>query len=142
MRRFICLLAGLALAGCAAIPIGPRGDFAPRGDYPQPPRTQLYAEPGQCRGGSRLGAIDTPVPDYPRRAWANGLQGWVIVELDVGLDGRAENVSVLRQAPGGWFGGAAERAVRGWRFLPPAQGALTDCLVRLDFRLGEVSIGR
>jgi len=142
MRILALPLACLALAACQSTPlIGPKGPFVPRGDYPHPLRTQAYAEPGQCRGGSSLAAIETALPDYPRRAWRKGIQGWAIIELDVGLEGAAENVAVLREAPEGWFGSASRDAVETWRFLPPEAGRLTDCLVRIDFRLGEVSLG-
>ena len=140
VRAGVSLATALILSACAVAPIGPRGDFVPRSDYPHPLRTQSYAEPGQRRGGSKLSAVETPKPDYPRRAWKHGVQGWVIVELDVGLDGRTENVAVLREAPAGWFNGVTVSAVEDWRFLPPQSGRLTDCLVRIDFKLGQVMI--
>lgn len=132
--RFLCLvLPALLLAACGG------GQWTPRHDWPVPPRTQSYAEPGQCRGGSRLAALETPLPDYPALAFRRGLQGWVLILLDVGESGATQNVRVLRDAPDGAFVGPARRAVEDWRFAPP-EAPLADCLVRIDFRAGKVSI--
>lgn len=138
MKTLPLLALPLFLSACVSPFAGDR--FIPRGDYPHPLPAQSYAEPGQCRGGSRLAAREVSAPDYPRRAFAKGIQGWALVKLDVALDGTTENVSIVREAPPGWFAGASREAVEAWTFMPPQTGRMTDCLVRIDYRMGAVSI--
>lgn len=140
MIRLAIAVLPLCLSACAVSLPFTGGQFTPKGDYPQPLPAQSYAEPGQCSGGSRLAAREVFTPDYPRRAYIKGIQGWALVKLDVALDGTTENVSVVREAPPGWFASASRNAVEDWTFLPPQTGRMTDCLVRLDYRMGGVSI--
>ncbi|PHR91571.1 MAG: energy transducer [Robiginitomaculum sp.] len=129
------LLAGFVLAGCATKP------FMPKSDYPQDPWVKGYANPDDCIGGEKLAARNFELPDYPKRAFRSGRQGWVILRLDVNELGETENVQIERALPDRLFGGNARKAARGWQFHPPKDGALKNCRVLLRYRLGGVSLG-
>ena len=142
--RFVFLpLAVLALSalGAACVPFHRDDVFYPKSDYGIPPETTAYSEPGDCQGGSRLAAVDLAEPEYPRGAFRKGQQGWVVVRLDVDVDGKTRNVKVIDAQPRGPFDGAARRTVRSWRFEPPGEPGLERCVVILDFRLGTGRIG-
>lgn len=133
------LLAALLLASCAA-----PDTFRPRSTYPPDPWVKGYSDPDDCLGGEKLAAIDFELPDYPRRAFRAGQQGWVILRLDVDAQGLTRNVEVERSLPeGGLWGGfedASVAAARGWTFQPP-QAPLEDCRVLMRYRFGKVSLG-
>ncbi len=136
VRTAMMLLAGVALGGCLG------GDvFVPRSDFGLAPEPQSYTEPGDCQGGSRLRAVELAPPDYSRRAFRTGSQGWVVVRLDVNTDGETDHVRVVDAQPRGVFEGSALKAARSWRFEPPGEPGLTRCIVVLDFRFGVGRIG-
>ena len=136
MRLALLALASLTLSACAS-----DGLFRPQSAYPPDPYVKGYADPQDCLGGEQLAALSLELPDYPKRAYRTGRQGWVLVRLDVGVDGRVTRAEAEREVPDGPFGKAAETAVRAWRFEPPRGGPLSDCRVLIRFRLGEVSLG-
>ncbi len=141
--RWTIAVSAAALTGCGVLDGGRLGAdvFVPRSDYGFAPRVQDYTEPGDCRGGSRLAAVEVEPPDYPRGAFRNGLQGWVVVRLDVDSQGKTRNVKIVDSQPVSAFNRAARRAVREWRFEPPGEPGLSRCVVVLDFRLGVAQIG-
>lgn len=100
-----------------------------------------YSNPDDCLGGERLAAITVDLPDYPRRAFNSGRQGWVIVRLDVDAMGATENVTVERAVPDAIFPSNAREAVQNWQFEPPKGGALQNCRVLIRYRFGTVSLG-
>ena len=55
-------------------------------------------------------------PVYPPRAMSAGVQGNVELEYNVGSDGTASNIRVLRAQPEGVFDAAAISALSQWRF--------------------------
>jgi protein TonB len=83
---------------------------------------------GQGHGLPRAGQVANPpvverrvVPDYPRRARAEGVHGLVLLEAILGCDGRIEDdVRVLRSVP--LLDDAAIAALRQWRFRPARDG--------------------
>ncbi len=115
--------------------------FMPKSGYPPDPWVKGYADPDDCIGGEKLAARLFNLPSYPKKAFRAGQQGWVILRLDIGADGRTENVRIERALPRGQFGRNARKAARAWSFVPPAGGALKDCRVLLRYRLGSVSLG-
>ena len=123
---------------------GTSDTFRPKSTYPPDPWVKGYSDPDDCLGGERLAAIDFDLPDYPRRAFNAGQQGWVILRLDVNADGLTENVEVERSLPeGGFWGGfedASVEAAKAWTFQPP-DAELRDCRVLLRYRFGRVSLG-
>ncbi|MBS0374933.1 MAG: energy transducer TonB [Proteobacteria bacterium] len=56
--------------------------------------------------------------DYPERAAAAGVEGWVEVHFDVNTAGVAENLRVAAAQPAGTFDAAALNAIRRARFTP------------------------
>ena len=68
------------------------------------------------------GAITAPTkihdvaPGYPRMARDARIQGIVIIQATIGMDGRVIDAEVLRPVP--FLGQAALDAVRQWRFTP------------------------
>ena len=55
---------------------------------------------------------------YPPRAKAQGVTGYVLLNVLVGPTGEVEKVAVLEAQPAGVFDEAAVAGVRGWRFEP------------------------
>lgn len=128
------LLSTLFLASCASKP------FYPKSDYPADPWVKGYANKDDCIGGEKLAAVNFELPDYPRRAYRTGRQGWVILRLDVDASGATRNVRVERALPKGMFGGNAKAAAKKWLFRPPAD-PLENCRVLIRYQLGKVSLG-
>lgn len=126
----------LALQGCQT-----STRFIPKSQYPPDPWVKGYAKAQDCLGGEKLAARDFVLPDYPRRAFNSGRQGWVIMRLDVKVDGNTDNVQIERSLPQGLFDGASIQAVKAWKFAPPSDGALNNCRVLLRYRGGTVSLG-
>jgi len=137
-RSWVVLLIGLlVLTGCA-----PKYGFRLNHDYPAPPSIKRLTEPGACRGGEALAARSLPLPKYPRFAKRQGRQGWVVMQLDVLPDGQTNHVVVKQSAPEGIFDRSSIKAVRQWLFTPVGGTGLSNCLVFIDYRLGQVRIGR
>lgn len=62
---------------------------------------------------------DNWLPVYPEAARANGLQGRVIVTVDIDVAGRPTRVVVGRSSGHANLDEAARQAVRFWKFRPP-----------------------
>jgi len=137
-RSWAVLLVGLlVLGGCAS-----KAGFRLNHDYPAPPSIKRLTEPGACQGGEALAARSLTLPKYPMFAKRQGRQGWVVTQLDVLPNGQTNNVAVKQSAPEGIFDHAAIKAVRQWQFAPVGGSGLSNCLVFINFRLGQVRIGR
>ena len=62
-------------------------------------------------------------PDYPEIARRAEREGLVTLEFIVGVDGRATDITVVKEEPKGFgFGEAAIEAVKRWRFTPAKKG--------------------
>ena len=55
---------------------------------------------------------------YPPKAKAQGVEGYVLVSLLIGDNGEVQKVRVLESEPGGVFEQTAVNAIRQWRFQP------------------------
>ena len=93
----------------------------------QPGRLQI--ETG--RGGLPSGGIDRepiPVlriaPDYPPRALASGIEGWVQVRFSITAAGTVKDASVVAADPRGIFDDAALKAIARWRYNPRVEGGV------------------
>lgn len=75
-----------------------------------------------------------PAPAYPSGASLRRIEGEVVVEFDIGVDGRVEDARVISAKPEGWFEAAALAAVRQWRFVA-AQSGGRDVRVRARQKL-------
>ncbi|PHS28156.1 MAG: hypothetical protein COA84_02610 [Robiginitomaculum sp.] len=133
----LVLVALFVFVGCAS-----KKPFRLSNAYPMPPSIKRLSEPGACQGGEALAARTLIVPKYPRFAKRQGRQGWVVAKLDVRPDGQTDAVSIKRSAPGGVFDGSAIKAIEKWQFAPVGGTGLKNCLVFIDYRLGQVRIGR
>ena len=136
MRVFWIIALALVLGGCATKDV-----FKPLSQYPPDPWVKSYSNSDDCLGGEKLAARELALPEYPRRSFNSGRQGWVIMKLDVNASGATENVEVERSVPDGLFEGASREAVKNWTFQPPKDGVLKNCRVLLRFRAGEVTLG-
>lgn len=88
------------------------------------------AEGGSSRGGangplsSRASYLSNPRPDYPDEARLQRQEGLVILSVEVGTDGRADDVAVTRSSGFPLLDHAALEAVRAWRFEPARAAGL------------------
>lgn len=57
-------------------------------------------------------------PDYPVRARAKGVTGYVVLNLLIDESGDVVNIKVLESKPSGEFEEAAKAAVKSWKFQP------------------------
>jgi protein TonB len=76
-------------------------------------------------------------PDYSEEARRANFQATVILYIEIGLDGRATNIRVMRRAGLGLDEKAIE-AVRQWRFTPALAGSepvVAPATVEIGFRL-------
>lgn len=62
--------------------------------------------------------LEQVVPQYPRQARSQGIEGLVLVRIIIGIDGRVEpeRIRIMRSVPE--LDAAAMAAVRQWRFSP------------------------
>lgn len=109
----------------------------------------------QAQGGALLGdakssvmtedSVDAkPVPQrrvaaqYPPRARAQGLTGYVLLSILINEQGQVERVKVLEAQPAGVFDEAASEAIRSWSFQPATykgQAVKTWAKQRIHFKL-------
>ena len=64
-------------------------------------------------------------PDYPQRAAARNIEGWVQVRFNITATGSVSDVVVVASEPQGYFEKAAVDAVARWRYNPKVEGAVT-----------------
>ncbi|MBF0199535.1 MAG: energy transducer TonB [Planctomycetes bacterium] len=71
------------------------------------------------------GTVDeTPEPrmtspvSYPPRARANNVEGRVVVNILVGVDGSVRMMKIVESNPSGVFDDAVKQSVRNWKFSP------------------------
>lgn len=57
-------------------------------------------------------------PNYPNRALARGIEGEVMVQFDIAVDGLVDNISVVYAQPQGVFNREVLKAVRQFRYSP------------------------
>lgn len=63
-------------------------------------------------------------PQYPPRAQARGVEGWVHLRFTVTPEGTTEAVEVVDSDPKGYFESAAIRAVERYKFKPRVEGGV------------------
>jgi bla regulator protein blaR1 len=81
-------------------------------------------------------------PIYPQNALARGIEGQVVVEFGLAIDGSLRDLRVISAQPADVFDQAAIQAMRGWKYELP-QDALTDRRYRqtLVFTLNAATKG-
>ncbi len=103
---------------------------APPPPPPPPPVPVAATQPPEPIPGQ------TPPPNYPRRALRRGVEGTVMVRVDVGPDGVPTSVGISRSSRSRELDRAAIEAVERWRFRPAmADGRPTvgSVVVPIDF---------
>ena len=91
-------------------------------------------------GNSRASYLSNPKPDYPEEARQQHQQGVVLVNIVVGADGRASEVTLGRSSGFPLLDQAALQAVRRWRFDPARAAGLpvsSPVQVPIRFSLSE-----
>jgi TonB family protein len=73
---------------------------------------------GDAYRPARAMAMLQPQPEFPAKARADSIEGWVTVSYVIGRDGRVSNVDIVAAQPRNVFESAVRRAVRSWRFEP------------------------
>jgi TonB family protein len=68
-------------------------------------------------------AVRIREPVYPPAAWADGIEGRVVIEFGLSADGHVLHPHVLDATPARIFDQAALDAVSGWRFALPSDAA-------------------
>ena len=107
----------------------------------EPPTVVAEHGNGGSQPGMRLEYDRAPAPPYPRDALRDGIEGTVLLQVLVDVDGRPLKVDVQRSSGDRRLDIAARRQVlANWRFRPamrdgrPVQAL---GLVPIDFRLGN-----
>lgn len=67
---------------------------------------------------SELSIVHYVAPEYPARALARGIEGWVDIEFVVGTDGATRDVAISGASHESLFRREATTAVEQWRFQP------------------------
>lgn len=98
--------AGVLLATALAICAGAAAQSAPAADKP------IVISDQEVRGAARFHVE----PEYPPTARQFRVSGEVIAELTVGVDGKVENISIMKGNP--LLNAAVLAALRKWTFTP------------------------
>ena len=107
---------------------------------------ELTAAPGQAPGPPRQGVSDpSPVvrieglhKRFGHVEVLKGIDGAVIVEATIGVDGVPTDVRVVASKPEGVFDAAASQAFSKWRFAPRVEAGVKVARrsrQRIDFRV-------
>lgn len=81
-------------------------------------RARKISKPAAPRATEARPLAGNPQPDYPRDAQRRGLDGRVLLRIDVAADGTATNVDFVQRSGTPELDRAAMNAVRKWRFAP------------------------
>ncbi|MGX2028762.1 energy transducer TonB [Methylocaldum gracile] len=94
-------------------------------------------------GGSGAGdlvVLSRVLPEYPPRARAQKIEGWVRIEIDVSPSGTVSAARVVAASPERVFDEAALKAIRRWRFKPAfseGRAVAQRATLTMKFRLEE-----
>lgn len=81
-------------------------------------------------------------PTYPRTALSRGIEGYTIVEFDVGPDGSVRNPRIIESYPSGIFNESSLRAVMKFRYKPTVENGIpvfvTGVQNRFTFELTDI----
>jgi protein TonB len=84
--------------------------------------------------------LDTPPPAYPRYLRKRGMEGTVLLRVEILADGSAGKVEVIEKSPFAQLDELAREKVRTWRFVPAHQGdkAIDSSMtIPVEFRLTD-----
>ena len=102
----------------------------------------VVGEVGQAVSEARMPIpFLTPAPEYPQRALARGVEGWVLVSFTIAATGAVTDPMVVDADPPGVFDAAALRAVMRYRYRPQIVAgeptATPGVLLRIHFELED-----
>lgn len=110
--------------------------------------TQAAAKPQSNIGSESNGSANsTPFykvkPKYPKAALVSGVEGWILMKVDVNEKGEVENIRVVDGDKRNMFQDEARRAVEKWKYRPFTDKdgrpfRKSDHEVRVDFKLTDV----
>ena len=86
-------------------------------------------------GDGRIGGIFMPAPDYPFAARRKGIEGHVVIEIDVYPDGHVDGARVVETSGSDALDDAAMNAIRKWKYEPAAEKGFRR--VRFIFKLNK-----
>ncbi|MBM3555397.1 MAG: energy transducer TonB [Alphaproteobacteria bacterium] len=140
-----------AIAPAPAPPVAPAADPLVEGtgsDTPQAETTQSAALGGPAIAAPVAGAsapartavaprpIHAPAPSYPDNARRRGLEGRVIIRLDLDAEGQASNFRLATSSGHELLDQAALKGLKRWRFAAPGT-PLEDIEIPVVFRLRD-----
>jgi protein TonB len=138
LRRLICLPSSLRKPAAAAAPEAPPPVRAKPVRKPPVPRRAVVRRGGPSRGPLLVDRSKGPI-GYPPAAQRRGLEGRVVLCIDIGVDGAVVGVRVRDSSGHTSLDEAAAAAAHHWRFRPalrngrPVPGVYTRAIVfRLD----------
>ena len=88
----------------------------------------------------RLVIVKSVQPEYPRKARADSIQGWVELDFTVAESGQVKDLSVHAASPRGVFDQAAMSALAQWRYKPvlvDAKPVAKRARIRIRFALAN-----
>lgn len=87
------------------------------------PQMEMAAGPGGAGGNSDSDAVPLVrvSPQYPPRAMARGVEGWVHLRFTVTEAGTVRDVQVVKAEPRNYFEEAAMNAVRKYKYKPKVE---------------------
>ena len=125
-------------------PSAPQTEFDDEGapptfDGPEPPPVGPI---GVVMGEGRMPIpFLTPAPEYPQRALARGIEGWVLVSFTIAETGAVVDAAVVDAVPPGIFDGAAIRALARYKYRPQIVAgvptATPGMMLRIHFELED-----
>ena len=81
----------------------------------------VIAKPADTEPVYRASYLDNPPPSYPMVARRMGMQGRVLLNVEVLADGRCGQIHVEKSSGYAMLDSAALQTVKAWRFLPASQ---------------------
>ena len=102
----------------------------------------VVGEVGQAVSEARMPIpFLTPAPEYPQRALARGIEGWVLVSFTISATGAVADPMVVDADPPGVFNAAALRALMRYRYRPQIVAGVPTptpgMLLRIHFELED-----
>lgn len=85
--------------------------------------------------------FEKPTPEYPQSEYGDGVEGWVLVGLDIGRSGLVTDIYVLESSGSEPFENSALATLQHWRFTPGEEGTQT-VLVNFEYDETIVNLSR
>jgi protein TonB len=89
---------------------------------PTPAATATTATPAATPPRFDAGALNNPAPTYPALARRRGIEGMVLLEVEVDAQGLPAKIQIATSSQAEMLDQAAIDAVRNWHFIPAMRG--------------------